>query len=68
MLIADFVPKETILNAIREMPESSLSMDDLFNRIIYLFKIEAGMAQSMRGEGQSIENVRENMKSWRLEK
>ena len=65
MLIADVVPKETILNAIREMPETRLSMDALFDRIIYLYKIEAGLAQSLRGEGNSIENVRENMKSWR---
>lgn len=67
MSARDTISKASILKSIGEMPDE-ISMEELFDRIIYLFKIETGLAQSRRGEGNTIEQVRENMKKWRREK
>jgi hypothetical protein len=61
------VSKDAVLKSINDLPEQ-ISMDELFNRIIYLFKVETGLAQSKRGEGTPIEEIREKVKAWRLEK
>lgn len=55
------------MKSISEMPDR-VSMEELFDRIIYLFKIEEGLAQSKRGEGIPIDQIREKMKTWRSEK
>ena len=67
MSARDLISKESVLKSIGEMPDK-VSMDELFDRIIYLFKIEEGLAQSKRGEGTPIEHVREKIKTWRPEK
>ena len=67
MSARDSISKEAVLKSISEMPDK-VSMEELFDRIIYLFKIEEGLAQSKRGEGTPIDQVREKMKTWRNEK
>lgn len=67
MSARDSISKESVLRSINEMPDR-VSMEELFDRIIYLFKIEEGLAQSKRGEGTPIDQVREKVKTWRNEK
>lgn len=67
MHLQDYVSKEAVLIAIQEMPDR-IPIDELFDKIIYLYKIEVGLAQSKRGEGISIEEFREKIKTWRKEK
>ncbi|MBV6440444.1 MAG: hypothetical protein DYG98_13490 [Haliscomenobacteraceae bacterium CHB4] len=67
MSVLDSISKEAVIKSIGEMPDR-VSMEELFDRIIYLFKIEEGLAQSKRGEGAPIDQVREKMKAWRNEK
>jgi hypothetical protein len=64
---ADYLSKDTIIKSIAEMSDK-VSMEELFDRIIYLYKIEKGMEQSRKGEGSSLDVIREKTKSWRKEK
>lgn len=67
MSARDTISKASILKSISEMPDQ-ITMEELFDRIIYLFKIETGLEESKRGEGASLDQVRENVKTWRREK
>ena len=60
----DSVSKEAVLIAIQDMPDR-IPIDELFDKIIYLYKIEIGLAQSRRGEVISMEEFREKIKTWR---
>jgi hypothetical protein len=64
---AEYLSKDTILKSIAEMSDK-VSMEELFDRIIYLYKIEKGMEQSRRSEGTPLEIIREKTKTWRKEK
>jgi hypothetical protein len=64
---ADYLSKDTIIKSIAEMSDK-VSMEELFDRIIYLYKIEKGMEQSRKVEGSSLDVIREKTKSWRKEK
>jgi hypothetical protein len=57
--------KEKIIEAIRELPDS-FSLDDLFEKIILLQKIEIGLEQSKSGQVHSTEEAREKLKKWLL--
>jgi hypothetical protein len=65
--LVESLSKEIVLKSIGEMSER-ITMEELFDRIIYLYKIEKGMEQSRRGEGTSIDIIREKTKTWRKEK
>ncbi len=67
MNVQDFVSKEVVLTAIKEMPEQ-IPIEELFDKIIYLYKIEVGLAQSKRGEGISLEEMRKKVQTWRKPK
>lgn len=67
MVFQEFVSKEAVLRSLQEMPER-IPIDDLFNRLVYLCKIEIGLAQSERGEGTTLEEIKEKAKSWGREK
>lgn len=65
---SELISKDAVLRSISEIPAERVSIEELFDRIIYLYKIEIGLAQSHRGEGASIEAIREKMKSWKRER
>ena len=53
--------KEKLIQTIRELPDS-FSVDDLFERIILLQKIEIGMEQSKSGQVHTTQEAREKLK------
>jgi predicted transcriptional regulator len=57
--------KEKLIQTIRELPDS-FSVDDLFERIILLQKIEIGMEQSKSGQVHTTQEAREKLKKWQL--
>lgn len=57
--------KEKLIETIRELPDS-FSIEDLFERIILLQKIESGMEQSKLGQVHSTQQAREKLKKWLL--
>ncbi len=44
------ITRERMIEAIRELPEDT-SVDDAIERLVFLAKIEEGLAQLERGEG-----------------
>ena len=44
------ITRERMIEAIRELPEHA-SVDDAIERLVFLAKIEEGLAQLDRGEG-----------------
>ncbi|MGE3491978.1 MAG: hypothetical protein AB7N29_18375 [Vicinamibacterales bacterium] len=44
------ITRERMIEAIRELPEDA-SVDDAIERLVFLAKIEEGLAQLDRGEG-----------------
>lgn len=57
--------KDKILQTVNELPEQ-FSIEDLFERIILLQKIESGLEQSKAGIVLSTEQARERLKRWLL--
>lgn len=57
--------KEKILQTVNELPEQ-FSIEDLFERIILLQKIELGLEQSKSGRVLSTGQARERLKKWLL--
>jgi hypothetical protein len=57
--------KEKLIETIKELPDS-FSVEDLFERIILLKKVEIGMEQSRTGQVHSTEEAREKLKRWLL--
>jgi hypothetical protein len=57
--------KEKLIETINELPES-FSIEDLFERIIFLQKLEIGLEQSKTGQVHSTEEARERLKKWLL--
>ena len=57
--------KEKLIQTIRELPDS-FSVDDLFERVILLQKIEIGMEQSKSGQVHTTQEAREKLKKWLL--
>jgi predicted transcriptional regulator len=48
--MSDRLTRERMIEAIRELPEDA-SVDDVIERLVFLAKIEEGLAQLDRGEG-----------------
>ncbi|MCX8489848.1 MAG: hypothetical protein ORN54_02150 [Cyclobacteriaceae bacterium] len=57
--------KEKLIETIRELP-NSFSIEDLFEKIILLQKIEIGIKQSKQGQVHSTQEAREKLKKWLL--
>lgn len=55
--------KEKIIQSINELPER-FSVDDLFDRIILLEKIETGINQSNAGQTFTTEEARQKLGKW----
>jgi predicted transcriptional regulator len=52
--------RDRMLEAIRELPEDA-SVDDAIERLVFLAKIEEGLAQLDRGEGIPHEQVKRRL-------
>jgi hypothetical protein len=57
--------KDKILQAVKELPEQ-FSIEELFERIILLQKIELGLEQSKAGKVLTTDQARERLKKWLL--
>lgn len=55
--------KKKLLQTVKDMPDK-FSLDDLFDRIILLEKIEVGLEQSKSGQTHSTEQAKEKLKKW----
>lgn len=56
--------KELVLASMTELPEK-FSLDDLFERLILIQKIEIGLEQIKNGDGVPHEQVLKMIESWR---
>jgi predicted transcriptional regulator len=55
--------KQQILKAIEELPDDA-SVEDAFDRLYLLYKIEKGLRQADRGELIGQEEARQRMARW----
>jgi predicted transcriptional regulator len=56
--------KETILAALSELP-AQVTLDEVVERLIFIEKVEEGLAQLDRGEFKTQAEVEQLAKSWR---
>ena len=56
--------RETVNKAISSLPQN-FDLDALVERLIFIEKVEEGLAQLDRGECKTQEEVKETVKSWR---
>ena len=54
------ITRERMLEVIRELPEDA-SVDDAIEKLVFLAKIEEGLAQLDRGEGIPHEEVKRGL-------
>lgn len=54
------ITRERMIQAIRELPEDA-SVDDAIERLVFLAKIEEGLAQLDRGEGIPHDEVKRRL-------
>lgn len=55
--------KATVLDAIEKLPDSA-SYEEIVRQIEFMAKVQNGMEQFRRGEGVSLEVVRQQVSSW----
>ena len=58
--MAQRMTREKMIQAIRELPEDA-SVDDAIERLVFLAKIEEGLAQLDRGEGIPHDEVKKRL-------
>jgi len=58
------VTKEKVLSAVNEMP-NEVDLDELFERLIFVEKVENGLKQAKEGKGISHEEVKKLVQEWR---
>jgi len=54
------ITRDRMIEAIRELPADA-TVDDAIERLVFLAKIEAGLAQLERGEGISHDEVKRRL-------
>lgn len=59
----EMLVKEKVLETIRSLPEE-FSLDELFERLILLEKINTGLQEVEEGKVVSQEEAKEKMKKW----
>ena len=55
--------KKRLLQTMKDLPDK-FTLDDLFDRIVLLEKIEEGIEQSKSGQTHSTEQAKEKLKKW----
>lgn len=56
--------KEKVLSTLKELPEE-FTLDDLFEKLIVIEKIEFGLSQIREGKVITHDEVKEKVKEWR---
>ena len=56
--------KQAVITVLQMLPEE-FELDELFERLVFVEKVEEGFAQIDRGECKTHEEVKEIVKSWR---
>ncbi|HEX8529949.1 MAG TPA: hypothetical protein VF646_07990 [Cytophagales bacterium] len=57
------ITKERVMDSLKSMPDR-FSIDELIDKLLFIEKVEKGLAQSDRGEVFSQEQAREMLKKW----
>jgi len=57
------ITKEKLIQTINDLPDS-FSIDDLFDRIVLLQKIEIGLEQSKSGNIRSTQEAKIKLEKW----
>lgn len=57
--------KDKLIQTIKDLPDN-FSVDELFERIILLQKVEIASEQSAKGQVLTTEQARERLKKWLL--
>jgi hypothetical protein len=57
--------KEKLIQTIQELPDS-FSVEELFDKIILLQKVEIGLQQSNAGQVVTTDEAREKLQKWLL--
>ena len=57
------ITKEKLIQTINDLPDS-FSIDDLFDRVILLQKIEMGLEQSKSGDVHSTKEAKIKLEKW----
>lgn len=55
--------KEKILQTLKDLPDT-FSIDELFDRIVLLSKIETGLDQSNSGQVNTTDQAKDKLKKW----
>jgi len=55
--------KEKILQSLKDLPDT-FSIDELFDRIVLLNKIEIGLEQSNSGQVNTTDQAKDKLKKW----
>jgi hypothetical protein len=55
--------KEKILQTLKDLPDT-FSIDELFDRIVLLNKIEMGLEQSESGQVNTTDQAKDKLKKW----
>ena len=55
--------RENVIAQIKQMPEH-FSIDDLLEKLLFLYKLEVALDQSKKDHVQSHESVKEKHKKW----
>ena len=62
-LKTQMITKEKLIQTINDLPDS-FSIDDLFDRIVLLQKIEIGLEQSKSGNIRSTQEAKIKLEKW----
>jgi hypothetical protein len=55
--------KKKVLKSIQDLPEN-FSIDELFDRVIFMDKVENGLRQSEKGQTKSTSEATAKLKKW----
>lgn len=55
--------KEKILQTLKDLPDT-FSIDELFDRIVLLNKVEMGLEQSESGQVNTTDQAKDKLKKW----
>lgn len=61
--ICPMLTKEKILQTLKDLPDT-FSIDELFDRIVLLNKIEMGLEQSKSGQVNTTDQAKDKLKKW----
>lgn len=57
------ITKANVLESLKDIPEE-FSLDELIDKLIFIQKVEEGLAQSNRGEVHTEEEAKAMLKKW----